>query len=361
MDDNLDKKIQIQKEAILAHLKMNKRSCICTSVGTGKSYMAISRITSYNSQSKILFVGAREIYSENFKKELIKSKNEKWIENITFICTGSLHHYEGEYWDLMINDESHKMTDQLIKSIPKIIATNNNVEILCLTGTPKKYSPLYLYCPISYEKFIDDAIEEQLINDYKITIVKHGLTKKEYSKYLFFYKKWEEFKEDNPIYTGFPSEMSMLKSVLKNLESKEEACKYLLDKYLQQKKTLIYAGTIKQSKKMQIEMFHSQMEESKRWDNYEAFVKGDINWLVNVNSLKEAVSVPGLQYIIIMAADAASDSMQQIVGRALRLVVGQIASIIILCAKNTIEEKWVEKALFKLDQNKIKTIELSSI
>jgi len=171
----------------------------------------------------------------------------------------------------------------------------------------------------------------------------------------------EEFKEDNPIYTGFPSEMSMLKSVLKNLESKEEACKYLLDKYLQQKKTLIYAGTIKQSKKMQIEMFHSQMEESKRWDNYEAFVKGDINWLVNVNSLKEAVSVPGLQYIIIMAADAASDSMQQIVGRALRLVVGQIASIIILCAKNTIEEKWVEKALFKLDQNKIKTIELSSI
>ena len=109
--------------------------------------------------------------------------------------------------------------------------------------------------------------------------------------------------------------MRLLKNVLKGLKSKEDATKYLLEKYLKNYKTLIYAGTIKQSKNMSMDMFHSQMSEDEKWSNYNAFCEGKINWLVNVNSIKEAVSIHNLTHSIVMAPDASWQSLEQILGK----------------------------------------------
>lgn len=358
-EESIKKKIEIQKQSELAHIKKGRRSTVCLSVGLGKSKLAINRIFSYNKNSKILFVGAREIYSENFKKELEKFNCTGY--DITFICTSSLKKFDEQYWDFVIFDEVHKHTEQVVKSIPEIIKANNNVELLCLTGTPTKESALYLFCPISYIKVIDDAVEEKMLNDYKISIIYHNITHKERAYYNYMYNRWIDWKKNNTNFNVYPQEMRMLKNVLKGMKSKENACLYLLNKYLKNYKTLIYAGTIKQSKQMGLEMFHSQMTEDKKWDNYNAFCEGKINWLVNVNSIKEAVSIPNLTHSIIMAPDASWQSMEQMVGRTLRLMTDEIGTIIILCAKRTIEEEWVKKAVSGLDMTKIKYLDINNL
>lgn len=359
MDESIRKKIEIQTEAEKCHIKIGKRSTVCMSVGLGKSVLAINRIKTYSKDAKILFVGAREIYSENFKKELEKFNCTDY--NIKLICTGSFKKEAEQFWDLVIIDEVHRHTQQVISIIPKIIEINKEVEILCLTGTPKESSDLYIYCPISYTKMIEDAIEEKILNDYKISIIKHDITWKERSYYNFAYKKWEDWKQSNTSFGVYPQEMRLLKNVLKGLKSKEDATKYLLEKYLKNYKTLIYAGTIKQSKSMSMDMFHSQMEEDKKWKNYNAFCSGSIKWLVNVNSIKEAVSIPNLTHSIIMAPDASWQSLEQQLGRLLRLMADSIGTVIILCAKDTIEERWVEKATARLDSSKIKYLDLKNL
>ena len=63
----------IQQQAIEAHIASNCKSIIGLSVGMGKTKIAIDRIFSLretNPQAKILFTGAREVYSINFKSEL---------------------------------------------------------------------------------------------------------------------------------------------------------------------------------------------------------------------------------------------------------------------------------------------------
>lgn len=359
VSEEIKKKIEIQTAAEKFHIKIGKRSTVCMSVGTGKSVLAINRINTYTKEAKILFIGAREIYSTNFKKELEKFQCTGY--DITFICTGSLKKKDEKFWDLVVIDEVHKHTDQVIKSIPKIIGVNQNVEILCLTGTPKKESDLYLYCPISYTKMIEDAIEEKVLNDYKISIIKHEINWKERSYYNYAFNKWESWRKGNSHSEGYPQEMRLLKNVLKGLKSKEDATMYLLNKYLKDYKTLIYAGTIKQSESMTIDAFHSQMSEETKWKNYNAFCSGSIKWLVNVNSIKEAVSIPDLTHSIIMSPDASWQSLEQMLGRILRLMTDSVGTVIILCAEGTVEEKWVEKATARLDQNKIKYLELKNL
>lgn len=103
MDESIRKKIEIQTAAENAHIKIGKRSTVCMSVGLGKSVLAINRIKTYSKNAKILFVGAREIYSENFKKELEKFNCVDY--SIKLICTGSFKKEVEEFWDLIIVDK----------------------------------------------------------------------------------------------------------------------------------------------------------------------------------------------------------------------------------------------------------------
>lgn len=352
-EESIKKKIEIQKLAEEAHLKIGGRSTVEMSVGLGKSVLAINRIKAHfnkNKNSKILFCGARTLYLRNFIKELKKFDCEDYVELIEFQCIQSLKNFIG-WWDLIIIDESHKNADQSLEFILKILKINPNVEILCLTGTTLKQHGIYFICPISYTKLINDSVEEKILNDYKITIIKHPITSKERNKYNFFYNKYNK---SSKFQNGeYPVELMYLKNVLKNLKSKEDIVNYIIEKYLYSKKCLIYTGTIDQAERMKYDKFHSKMKEDEKWKVYEKFINGEILHLTNVNSIKESVSIPNLQYCIIMSPDASKTSMEQIIGRILRLMIGDIGSIIILCAENTIEEKYVEKALTSFNKNKI--------
>ena len=347
------RKNEIQLEAEKAHLALNKKSMICLSVGLGKSKLAINRIEAVrklNKNAKILFTGAREIYYENFKEEL-----KKWscqIDNIDMICNKSIHNYIKHY-DLIIYDECHKETDILYNNLQLLIKINPEVEILGLTGTPPyKTNPIFEMLPVSYTYLIEDAVDEKILNDFEIIILKTTMTKTNLSLYNYYYKSY--ISENTS--AKFSPALSRLKMFLNNIDEKVEVLNKILNKY-KNEKTLVYAGSIKQSKLINYPAIHSELNKSERKMLYDNFYHCKTGILVNVGMLKESVSIPNLKLSVVLGIDSSSSSKEQILGRVERLDVNETAKLIFIVLKDTVEEKWVLNGFEKF-KNKIKVYEL---
>lgn len=379
MDKSIEKKIEIQKLAEQAHINSGLKSTICMSVGLGKGVLALGRIIKKckeNKKAKCLFFGDKTIYLTNFKMEFTKFKVGKYLDNVEMCCIDSLHKYEKNIYDIIIYDECHISTELGTEYLKKAIKLNPNVEIMCLTGTPKSskrdgyknnFDKLTDICPIAYTKMIDDSIEEGLINDYIINVIKvpfsegkdtHVKTKgydfwtSERKTYESLMNKYQKRKPGQ----GFPFELMNLKTFLKNSKTKVEYAKELA-KRLEYKKLLIYAGSIKQTKLFPYKSYHSELDNKEKEQNYLDFYHGKIIELVNVNGIKESVSVPDLTHSIILSIDASDSSGQQILGRLCRLVPNkEIGNIYVILFEDSIEEVWFNKAFSNLDQSKINYI-----
>lgn len=376
MSTSLQEKIKIQKEAEKEHERIGCRSTCALSVGMGKGKIAINRISKKIKKKnvKILFSSAREVYLDNFKMELEKFKHKAWIDKIDFCCNKSLKNKKDIY-DLIIIDESHKEVDLYLDFLKSQIEKNKDVEILCLTGTPiEKGSDLFskdsLYniVPISYKKTIDSAISENLLNDYTITVLYHDLSNTELANIPPHYHgrknltEVEYYSHINALYeksklrpkkAAFSYELGLLKLFFKNLKSKEILAKTLLNKKLKDRKVLVYAGSIEQSENFNLKCYHSNLSKEERKQNYSDFFNDKFKHLINVEGLREAVSIPNLTDLLLLSPDASYSAFEQKLGRGCRLAVNQKANFIVLCAKNTIEEFWVEKAIKNLDIKKI--------
>lgn len=329
----------------------------------------MNRIKDYLPNSNVVFTGAREIYSENFKKELEKNNMAEWIDIIHFCCTPSLKNYD-KVADIIIVDESHLSPLLYGVFIEEQILLNPNVEVLCLTGTPltnrsEEGRFILKMCPISYSKLTDDNIDNKVLNDYRIKIILHDLgesndyqTKRyitsEAKQYRGLYNKYQSSLH-RPKTAKFSFEMTLLKQFFGKLKSKEKAAKKLIDEIQSRsnKKILVYCGSIDQTKHFDIPTYHSKLSKEEKKENYDAFYDGKIKILTNVNSIKESVSIPDLKYSIAMKVDASSRGMEQILGRILRLSVEDTAVLYVLVARNTIEENWIRKATANLDKSKI--------
>lgn len=372
---NIELKEQLQQEAEKAHIAIGKKSMICAGVGSGKSVIAINRIKSYlkaKKQPQIIFSGARELYLNTFKQELKKWDLEDQIDKIQFCCVASLKNYTKKEWDMIIIDEAHLDVERILSFLH--FYKNKKTEILLLTGTPISETgdigkELYKICPISYRKSLDDSISDTIVNDYRIRIVYHSLDEddkyikygnffqSERNKYNFLYKCYV-----NSFNSGrkkFPFELMQLKQFFKNLKSKEKAANLLLNKI--NSKVLVYAGNIEQCDKMGTYCYHSSMKKQDREKNLEDFINGNIDVLYNVNGIRESANIPNLKFGLIMAPDASPNAFEQIIGRFSRLLIGETADVVVLCAKNTIEEQWLNGAMRKLDRNKISKINLEEI
>lgn len=365
---------ELQIEAEKAHIRYGYKSTICASVGSGKSKIAINRIKNHymiKKSPKIIFSGARNIYLSTFKQELIKWGLEDKIEEITFCCVASLKNYNTIDWDLIIIDESHLDVERILAFLH--IYKRKDCEILLLTGTPLREGnfigkEIYKICPISFRKDIDTSIHNKLINDYHITIIMHELSNEQYMKYSrglqsekqkygWLYKCYLDGM--GKMRKKFPFELVNLKVFFKNLHSKKEIAEKLL-KHIDAK-VLIYAGSIDQANSMGIHCYHSNLHKDERDSNLKMFMSGDIHRLFNVAGIRESVNIHNLKYGIIMAPDASQNAFEQTVGRFSRLVIGEIAQIFVLCAKGTIEELWINKAIKQLDSTKISKINIEQI
>jgi superfamily II DNA or RNA helicase len=346
-------KNKIQEEAINAHIAMGCKSIIGLSVGMGKTKIAIDRIKSLREENpyiKVLFTGARNVYINNLKDELQKWECDE--TNIDMICNKSLLNYI-EHYDLIIYDEAHKEASLVYHFLQKLIEINPKVEILGLTGTPIADHEIYSILPISYTYLLNDAVDNQFLNNFGITIVRHSMSLQEHKMYTYLYNKYQMCDSNSK----YSPALSKLKVLLNNLECKVKLVNELINTKFKDEKLLIYAGSIDQAKNIPVLQYNSKLPKKEKEANYKEFYGSSCGKLTNVGMLKESVSIPNLKYGMVMGIESSQSSKIQLIGRFCRLTVEEVSHIYFFVGRGTIEEKWVYNGLDKF-KDKIRLIDI---
>ena len=264
-------------------------------------------------------------------------------------------------YDILYLDECHNLLQSHDLWLSKFKG-----KIVGLTGTPPKHASsekgkmVNTYCPVIYTYIIDKAIEDKILNDYRITV--HTLSldtnktmlvktknKSWYTSELNNYRYWTDrvMNASNGKEKQIVSVMRM--KAIMNYPSKEILAKKLIDS--SNDKTLVFGNTQLQADRLCKYSYHSGNLQSE--ENLQLFKEDKISLLSCVLQLNEGVNIPNLKHGIILHSYGNERKLRQRLGRMCRLNPDDTAIVDILCYKDTVDEIWVTQALEDLDQTKI--------
>ena len=354
----------IQDQALEA-LSSVRRGSIAMSVGTGKTLVGLKHMeTLFTEDTYFLVVAPKTSIFNSWKEDAKKFKLDYLLPHITFSTYLSLGKQDLNYTAVYL-DEAHSLLSSHTRWL-----NNFSGYLIGLTGTPPKFNwtergkIFNEFIPVVYTYTTDDAINDSIINDYKIYV--HYLyldTKKnikvgkaganfftsEEANYNYWTKRIDDTKNIKS-----KSLMRILRmKALMTFKSKVEYVKYLLKNI--EEKTIIFANTQEQADGFGVESYHSNNANSEH--NLQDFKNGTINKLACVLQLNEGVNIKNLKIGIIMHAYGNERKSEQRIGRLLRLNPDEASTIHILCYKNTIDETWTKEALTNYDQTKITYIQ----
>ncbi len=338
------------------------RSGLAISVGVGKTYIGLKHmLRNMNDNPRFLVVAPTLAILQSWIDEATKFNLAYLIPHITLVTYISLCKKDLD-WDCIYIDESHNLLPTHGKWL-----SNYKGKILGLTGTPpneqnrQKYELMEEFYPIRYSYMIDDAIEEGILNDYKIILhpleldIKKTLqikTKKGaawVTSEKATYDYWS-----NKVANANPGKEKQIVSIMRMKEMQKFPSKDVLAKkllYSTDNKVILFANTQEQADSFGVKTYHSNNPDSET--NLLLLKSGEITKLACVNQLNQGVNITGLKEIIIMHTYSNNHKAIQKVGRCVRLNPDEEATINILMYRNTIDETWVEQALAQLDQTKI--------
>ena len=353
----------IQDEALQVTLK-HKRCGLGISMGVGKTRVAIQHlIKNYHPLIEVLIVAPKKSIFQSWIDELDKMECPELVKHMTFTTYLSINKHNPNDYDVVYLDECHSLLET-----HEPFLSNFSGKIIGLTGTPpkrrtsQKYRMVQKYCPIVYEFSVDEATDQEILNDYQIIVHEIYLSKlNTLSKKAKNGGKWytSEFKDyqyySNRIEDALSPKQKQFASIMRmrgmmEYNTKEEYMKGLLKNIGE--KCIIFANTHKQADRVCDHSYHSG--NSKSDENLQLFSDGRIDKLSCVLQLSEGVSIPGLKQGVIMHAYGNERKTSQRIGRLLRLNPDQTATCHILCYKDTVDEKWVRSALNGFDSTKIK-------
>ena len=349
---------EIQDEALRA-TESKQRCGIGLATGVGKTLVGLKHLKKHYSPLKnILIVAPKVSIFSSWTSDAVKFKLDSMLSNVTFTTYLSLCKHDPAEYDIVYLDECHSLLDS-----HRPFLENFNGLIVGLTGTPPKYQNsekgkmVSEFCPIVYTFVTDEAVENNILNDYQIIVHELELDKRknyavktsnnnfissEYQNYLYWCNRIE-----------FSSNHHMVRvmrmKVMQEYKSKEAYTKILLNSI--NSKCIVFANTQEQADRLCTHSYHSNNRDSE--DNLKLFKDGDINKLSCVMQLNEGINIPELKQGIIMHAYGNERKASQRIGRLLRLNPDDKAIVHILCYKDTIDEKWVKDALSGFDENKI--------
>ena len=348
----------VQSEAVESLLK-SKRSGVAVSMGVGKTLIGLKHLDSL-SAAKVLVVAPKKSIFQSWKDEMVKHSMQHLESSVTFSTYISLNKQDLNY-DVVYLDECHNLLPSHEPWLDKFQG-----KIVGLTGTPPKFERstkgklVNKFCPIRYSYFVDDAISDGILNDYKIVvhmlklgtaknIMAGGKTRKWPTSELESYSYWCDRIERSMN----PNETMMLRiqrmKAMMSYPSKEVYAKKLFDSITD--KCILFANTQQQAEKLCKHSYHSENPDSE--DNLLKFKVGVISKLSAVLQLNEGVNIPELRQGIILHAYGNERKSSQRIGRLLRLNPNETAIVHILCYEGTVDESWVKSALSVFDQTKI--------
>ena len=359
----MTKRDQVQKDALDIALKHN-RCGLGISMGVGKTLIGLKYIdhlqTNNMGKLRVLVVAPKLSIFESWKEDAKKFNIA--INDIKFTTYLSLHKLNPGDFDVLVLDECHSLLVGHIAFLGHYTG-----KILGLTGTPPRYlksekgQMVQKFCPVIFKYITDEAVDDDILNDYRIVIHKMALNTVNnvsvklknnnfYTSEVKNYQYWT-----SRIMTANTKKQEQIASIMRmkalmDFKTKEVYAKSLLDEI--EDKCIVFANTQDQADRICKHSYHSTNDDSEL--NLLNFKKGKITKLSCVLQLNEGVNIPDLRAGIIMHAYGNERKSSQRIGRLLRLNPEDTAVIHILCYKGTVDEKWVGEALKDLDQSKIK-------
>ena len=357
----------IQNEA-LEIIGNRTKSGIVMSMGTGKTYLGLKHMAKFYYDTARYLVAAP-------KKKIFKSWSDDakffghhlLLEHINFTTYLSLTKMDFDY-DVIYLDECHSLKNSHKEWLLEF--ERRGGKIVGLTGTypiyknTEKGKMCNYFCPKVYEYSTDEAVDAEILNDYKIYIHQLYLDgnntievpKKDGSSFMTSevksYDYWcNRIMNAN---TGKARQIAQVQRMkaMQSFPSKETYAAKLLSRVT--KKTLLFANTQEQADRLCEYTVHSNNKKSD--ENLQRFKDDKIMILGSVEQISEGQNIPHLENGIIMHAYGNNKKAAQKLGRFLRLNPDQTARFHILCYVNSGDKEWVTNALKAFDSSKISWI-----
>lgn len=353
-------KSSIQDEA-LAKVRPLHRAGIAASMGVGKTLMGLRHMSEhYTDYCKFLVALPKKSIISSWIAEAEKHGLNYLIPHITFTTYLSLEKQDDDY-DVLYLDECHSLLFTHSKWL-----NSYKGKILGLTGTPprmvhsEKGKMVDQYCPIVYEYETDDAIDDHILNDYRIIVHFIDLDPNKTMRVEKAGKVW--YTSEKASYDYWSNRIDNAKSkkelqimtvmrmkAMMEFPSKEVFSSRLLSSITD--KCLLFANTQEQANRLCKDTYHSGNLKSE--ENLLRFKEGIITKLSAVLQLNEGVNIPNLKQGILLHSYGNERKSSQRIGRLLRLNPNDMATAHVLCYRDTVDERWVKVALDKFDPNKI--------
>lgn len=356
------KREQIQEEALAIAIN-NSRCGLGISVGVGKTLIGLRYIQHFQEKNmnrlKVLVVAPKLSIFESWKNDA--EKFEISIDKVEFTTYLSINKHNPHLYDLVVLDECHS----LLYSHHTFLAVYSG-RILGLTGTPPRFNKsekgemVNTYCPVKYKYITDEAVEDQILNDYRIYVHMMYLDNRKNLPMKAGGKSWTT--SETAVYDYWSRRVmeaatpksKMMATIMRmkklmEFKSKEEYAKKLLQNTTE--KCILFANTIEQARNICEHTYDSKNPDS--ITNLEMFGKGDITKLSCVLQLSEGINIPNLKEGIIMHSYGNERKSSQRIGRLMRLNPKETSTIHILCYAGTTDERWVRDALADYDSTKV--------
>jgi superfamily II DNA or RNA helicase len=366
----MSKREEIQKEALDIAVN-NKRCGLGISMGVGKTLIGLQYIDHFQrvmkNKPRVLIVAPKISIFDSWLNDAAKFNID--IEDAEFTTYLSLNKKNTGDFDIVILDECHSLLTS-----HHLFLGQFNGKVLGLTGTPPRHQQsekgkmVSQYCPIKYKYITDDAVSDDILNDYRIIVHKMPLSNvnsipvKMKSNGMEFYTSERKSYDywTKRIGQAISKKQEQIASVMRmrvlmDFKTKESYVKKLLADI--EDKCIIFCNTQDQADRISKYSYHSNNLDSE--NNLERFKDGKISELSCVLQLNEGINIPNLRAGIIMHAYGNERKSSQRIGRLLRLNPTETAYIHILCYKDSVDERWVTEALKDLDPKKIKYFDVN--
>ena len=284
-------------------------------------------------------------------------------DNITYTTHLSIHKHTGTEFDIVVIDEIHLLSEAQIGACVDLFTVNDR--ILGLTGTLSKWTRYTLQQELGLQVLatypIEKAIEEGVIVDYQITVIKVPLddvVKKQYKG------RWKTEKQqfktlsyviNKMMYSGGGNTMFMRLArmrLIQNSVAKLNKTKQLLQQY-KDDRVLVFCGITKIADSLGIPSHHSK---SKDKEAFNRFAEGEGNHMAVVKIGNTGITYKPLNKVIINYFDSNAENLAQKINRCMAMeynTPNKKADIYIISSDEDVEQKWLNKALEFFDKNKI--------
>jgi len=328
----------------------------------GKIYTTINIIERLNPKSILI------AYPDNKIKQSWKDDFEKRgfdDSGVTYTTHLSLKKYTENLYDLVVIDEIHLLSEAQIEAARELLEINLNV--LGLTGTMTTWTErtleeeLDLSVVATYS--IDKAIEEGVIVDYEITVVRVPLDDKRKNNYKgkvrtekqqFDAYGWVIASLERQGKSTMFLRLARMR-IIQNSISKLEKTRELIKKH-KDERVLVFCGVTKIADQLGIPSYHSKKEEKQK---FEDFASGKGNHMAVVKIGNTGVTYKPLNRVIINYFDSNAENLAQKINRCMAMEYNnpdKRAQIYIVCSNEDVEAKWLQKALEFFDKDKIKFV-----